>query len=395
LETIRSATRRLPRTLLGLSIVFVLGICVEGIVGFRYHALGIGFAISVATSLPFVAGIGYGGRWLTGSNLHRDRDRRIAGWCLGSAGVFLGMNLLLMFVVPPANAFEIAIWIRWAGTIGTGTGLLIGVLDARAIERGLSAERARKRADEADSHRELLDYLNALLRHEVLNSANVIDGRSALLLQRDALEAQDRDDLETIRRRARDLTRIIEDARVLLQATTGDTNEEVLDVVTVLERELETLTDYDRSVTVETDFPASAPVLADALLPRVFSNLLANAIEHHDGDEPTVHVTVETTSETVRVAIEDDGPGVPAGKRDILFDREDADRNHGIGLSLVSTLLERYVGTIELTDTGPSGSVFTVELPHASGREDVSPPESVAEHTEQSARGTPSGVTPD
>jgi signal transduction histidine kinase len=365
LQTNSRSALSLPRSLIGLSVVFCVAIAVEAIVGLRYHALGVGFAISVATSLPFVVGVGYGGRWLASSDLEPDRHDRIALWCLGGGTAFLAMNLLLMVVMPPANTYETAIWLRWAASIGTGTGLLLGVFEARAIDRRVTAERARLRADEAESRRELLDYLNGLLRHEVLNSANVIDGRTGMLLARETVEPTDREDLETIQRRARDLAGIIEDARVLLQATTGEAEADVLDVVTVLDGELARLTDYDRSVTVETDFPDAAPVVADSLLSRVFSNLLANAIEHHDGQSPTVSVTVETTAETVIVTVADDGPGVPAAERETLFDCADRNRDHGLGLSLVSTLLERYDGRIELTETGPSGSVFTVELPLA------------------------------
>jgi signal transduction histidine kinase len=396
LPTIRTAERRLPLALVGVSLVFGLTMVTEAAVGIGSYALGTGFTISVATSLPFVAGIGYGGYWLANSSLEPDRDGRIAGWCLGGTGVFLAMNVLLMTVLPPGTLFETAIWLRWAGSIGAGTGLLIGTFEARAIDRRVSAERARLRAEEAESRRELLDYLNALLRHEVLNSANVIDGRAGLLLERGTIDAADRPDLETIQRRARDLTSIIEDARVLLQATTGHATEKTLDVVSVLEAELDTLTDYDRSVTVETDFPESASVRADDLLPRVFSNLFANAVEHHDGLSPTVSVTVETTPEVVRIAVADDGPGVPAPERDSLFECDSTECDHGLGLSLVATLLERYDGTIELTETGPSGSVFTVELPLAGMRRDspgVQADERQPEATGTS--GTSPGVAPD
>jgi two-component system OmpR family sensor kinase len=365
LETNRLAFRRLARTLVGLSVLLGLAIVVEAAVGLHYHGLGPGFAISIVTNLPFIVGIAYGGRWLARSDLGPDRHRRIAVWCLGGGAVFIAMNLLLMVVMPPVNLFATVVWIRWATSIGAGTGLLLGVFEARAIDRGVTAERARLRANQAESRRELLDYLNALLRHEVLNSANVIDGRTSMLLHRETYDPADRENLETIQRRARDLTSIIEDARVLLQATTGETDDEILDVVTVLEHELTTLTDYDPSVTVETDFPDAAPVVADALLSRVFSNLLANAVEHHDGPSPTVEVSVEVTAETVRVVIADDGPGVPPGQRATLFECAERDRDHGLGLSLVSTLLERYDGTIELTETGSTGSVFTVELPIA------------------------------
>jgi signal transduction histidine kinase len=351
--------------LIGFGLALGITMGVEAIYLQQQGALGPAFTINVATSLPFVLGIAYGGYWLSGSELESERHGRIVGWSLGATAMFLIINLLMMSILPPGNPFATFVWIRWATSIGAGTGLLLGIFEARAIHRRVSAERARLRADQAEARRQLLDYVNGLLRHEVLNGANVIDGRASMVLQRGNLDTTDHRDLETIQRQGQRLASIIEDARVLLQATTGDAEKTTVDLVSVIETELDTLTDYDRSVTVETDLPESIPVVADALLPRVFSNLFANAAEHHDGPNPTVSVTVETTAESVLVTVADDGPGVPESERESLFECEDTDCDHGLGLSLVAMLLERYDGSIELTETGPEGSVFTVELPRA------------------------------
>lgn len=104
---------------------------------------------------------------------------------------------------------------------------------------------------------------------------------------------------------------------------------------------------------------------ADDLLPRVFSNLLSNAVEHNDGARPRVDVTVETTPDSVTVLVADDGPGVPRSKLPSLFERTAEGTSHGLGLYLVRTLAGRYGGRVDLRETGPDGSVFAVELPRA------------------------------
>lgn len=105
---------------------------------------------------------------------------------------------------------------------------------------------------------------------------------------------------------------------------------------------------------------------ADGLLERVFSNLLLNAVKHNDRSAPRIRVSVETDDETATVHVADNGPGVPEGQRDTLFERDtDRGSSHGLGLYLVRTLVERYGGSVELTETGPEGSVFTVTLPSA------------------------------
>jgi signal transduction histidine kinase len=120
------------------------------------------------------------------------------------------------------------------------------------------------------------------------------------------------------------------------------------------------------------DLPDEAPVVADDLLPRIYSNLLRNAVEHNDDAPARVSVTAERTGDAVVVRIADDGPGIPAAERSTLFERSDnTGAAHGLGLYLVRTLAERYGGTVELTETGPDGSAFVVELPAAEGSDGV------------------------
>ncbi|WP_233255292.1 sensor histidine kinase [Haloplanus rallus] len=103
-------------------------------------------------------------------------------------------------------------------------------------------------------------------------------------------------------------------------------------------------------------------VTADALLGRVFANLLDNAVEHHDGQRPRITVGADPDGDTVRVRVQDDGPGIPERQRERLFE-QGGTRTHGLGLYLVRTLVERYGGSVELAETGPEGTTFVVELP--------------------------------
>jgi signal transduction histidine kinase len=157
---------------------------------------------------------------------------------------------------------------------------------------------------------------------------------------------------------------VIRDVRVLLNAMAGESELESVDLGDVLAEEVEKLEERYERVEVETDVPDGVRVRANALLPRVFWNLLSNAVEHNGGDTPHVSVVVEAATDAVAVEITDDGSGIPDGAADTLFTRPDlGGADHGIGLYLVSVLVDSYGGTIELTDTGPDGSTFTVELP--------------------------------
>lgn len=116
-------------------------------------------------------------------------------------------------------------------------------------------------------------------------------------------------------------------------------------------------------------------VRADGLLKRVFSNLLNNAVEHNENPDPEISVSMDTGPDAVEVRIADNGSGVPEAERELLFETETAKTDHGIGLTIVGRLVDRYGGDVELAETGPDGSVFLVSLPRAEQESSAEPGE--------------------
>lgn len=110
----------------------------------------------------------------------------------------------------------------------------------------------------------------------------------------------------------------------------------------------------------------------DARLHQVFTNLLANARVH---TPPETRVTVqlrEPAGDTVTVLVRDSGPGIPAELLPRLFGRfvrGDTSRNRttgstGLGLSIVSAVVQAQGGTVEVTSE-PGDTTFRVTLPRA------------------------------
>jgi len=106
-------------------------------------------------------------------------------------------------------------------------------------------------------------------------------------------------------------------------------------------------------------------------LARVMANLLGNATSHAGG--PT-GIFMEQEAGVVRIGVEDDGPGVAPGDRELIFDRfsrgSSAGRRGGgsgagLGLSLVWEDIRLHDGRVWVEDRGDSGrgARFVVELP--------------------------------
>ena len=321
------------------------------------------YALSFATVGVPALGLVWGGYRLERSGLAPERYGRVLFWWIGGAVGFLIVNLAVMVFFPWPNLAGNLAWAHFSINAGAVAGFAVGYVEARAIQREVEATAAAVRAEQLEAEREVLAYLNDLLRHEVLNSAQIIGGHTSLLLE-DA-EGRRRSHLETIDRESDALTDVIDDVRALLDATRNPDLSAAVDVADLLREEAAALERRYEGAEIDVAVRDPEPVLVEGNegIRWIFANVLENAIEHNEGDPVRAEVTVETAPETVVVRVADNGPGIPPETRETLFERKS--ENHGLGLYFVRILATRYGGTVELTATGPDGSTFTVTLPRA------------------------------
>lgn len=246
-------------------------------------------------------------------------------------------------------------------------------LEDRLLTLGVSidiTDRVRTQ-ERLQAQRDNLKLLNEVVRHDIRNDLTVIAGYLDLL--EGHLDGGE-EYLDTIRdttKRAVSLTETARDlADVLLHQ--GETAARV-SLDDVLRTQVDELADAhpDAEVVIEGELPA-ADILADDMVDAIFRNLLQNAIEHNDKDRPRVEVSATADGDAVRVAIADNGPGIPDDRKESIFGRgEDGmtSASGGLGLYLVQTLVDRYDGRVWVEDNEPEGAVFLVSFPqHA--RED-------------------------
>jgi signal transduction histidine kinase len=112
-----------------------------------------------------------------------------------------------------------------------------------------------------------------------------------------------------------------------------------------------------------------APVLADTrLVGRVLHNLIGNAYKH-GGSDARVGVVAEQADGTICFAVDDDGPGIPAGERERVFERfiQGASVAHGSGLGLAfcKLVVEQLGGRIWADVSPLGGTRIAFELPAA------------------------------
>jgi signal transduction histidine kinase len=112
------------------------------------------------------------------------------------------------------------------------------------------------------------------------------------------------------------------------------------------------------------------PVLVDVdpgKVERVIENLLVNAARHTPAGT-AVLVEITAKADGIRLAVEDDGPGVPDELKLVLFEpfrqgEASSGRGMGIGLSLVQRFAELHGGSAHVEDGMTGGARFVVSLP--------------------------------
>lgn len=130
-----------------------------------------------------------------------------------------------------------------------------------------------------------------------------------------------------------------------------------------------------RGLTLALESATGVAVKADRhRLGRVLQNLIGNAVKfNRPGGTITVRLTAGPRAEAapIEIAVIDDGPGVPEGQKQKIFDPfyqidpslKRRQEGVGLGLAIVQQLVELHGGAIALSDTPGGGATFTVTLP--------------------------------
>ena len=129
--------------------------------------------------------------------------------------------------------------------------------------------------------------------------------------------------------------------------------------------------------------PDDLPLLQiDAvLMERVLVNLLENAAKYTPAGT-AIHIGAQAQSDAVALTITDEGPGLPKGREELLFEkfergaRESATPGVGLGLAICRAIVQAHGGSIRgetiLNAQGqPAGARFTLLLPRGTPPTDL------------------------
>jgi two-component system sensor histidine kinase QseC len=189
----------------------------------------------------------------------------------------------------------------------------------------------------------------------------------------DAPDPQDRNDAlhqlgSGVERATRVVAQLLTLARLdptVVQLAMGE-----MDVLGYVRNELAELIplalDRHQELSLDALEPADYQLLADGpSLGTLLQNLVSNAVQYTP-DGGHIQVQLEARADAIVLRVQDSGPGVAEAQRDKLFERFyrlGAGQGAGLGLSIVSRVVELHRGSISLGDSPLGGLEVAVRLP--------------------------------
>jgi Na+/proline symporter/signal transduction histidine kinase len=256
---------------------------------------------------------------------------------------------------------------------------------SRALEhRSRELEAATERLHDANARLQELDRLKddfvSTVSHELRTPLTSIRAFSEILVDNPDLEADERQRfLATIVDETERLTRLINQVLDLSKLESGrtDWHIEAIDLRHVVATSAGAAAQLfrDKDVDLDLDLPERLPtVRADGdRVVQVLLNLLSNAVKFSEPGVGRVRVALVAGDGAVRVDVSDNGPGIAAEDRRVIFEKfrqgGDTSRNRpagtGLGLPISREIVDRLGGRLWVESTPGEGATFSFTLPMA------------------------------
>jgi signal transduction histidine kinase len=127
--------------------------------------------------------------------------------------------------------------------------------------------------------------------------------------------------------------------------------------------------EFDK-IYIEKLVDSSIEITADkVLMLSIFQNLIHNAINYSNRQNPWVRIHVRETDSGVELEVSDNGKGIPAHIKNKVFEmfyRGQPDSSgSGLGLFIVKNALDKMKGKIRFESNPDKGTSFFVDIPNA------------------------------
>lgn len=346
---VRPSVTALPTILVAVAVGLVAMILAElvALVAVSLHVPG-GYWVGIVVTLVLCVGIGYQSRLLEVAVTQPDQYRRVVMYLALSTGFFLFIIFGLALTISLAPLRVISSF-RFGAAVGVFVGLTVGLFEARAIANALEAQRLALQAEQIERERDRFEEFARIVAHDLRNPLTVAVGHLEIGRKTGNEESYER--VEAAHER---MQTILEETLAVARQQTAVVDRDAVSLEELARASWESVLTPEASLVVE----ATATIEADPNRVRhVFENLYRNAIEH--GGEG-VTITVGDLEDGFFIA--DDGPGIPADRRDSVFEPGESSsaQGSGFGLMIVAGVAEAHGWKLAVTESAAGGAQFEV-----------------------------------
>ena len=247
----------------------------------------------------------------------------------------------------------------------------LAMLAAIALERVHYIEVAQRTQVRMESER-LRNSLLSALSHDLRTPLTSLVGLSeSLTLSRPPLSPAQGSMAHALHQQALRMSTLVANLLDMARITSGEIR---------LNREWQPIDEVIGSALRASEPLLSAHVVATRLMPdlpivqldavlieRVLCNLIENAVKYtHAGS--TITLSAEAEGETMTLTVSDNGPGIPPGREDAIFEkfsrgeRESAVPGVGLGLAICRAIVEAHGGSIRAGRAPEGGAAFIIAI---------------------------------
>ena len=209
-----------------------------------------------------------------------------------------------------------------------------------------------------------IQVLDRLLRHNLRNEMNVIWNRAELIRAQSEAESVTTQ-ADQIIEKSEELLSMAAKERQISTEIQDNISKKPLELGAILDGLITRFQERYPNATITLEGPDSVTVSAVPKITTAIEELLENALEHADREQPTVAVTISSHADRVEIEVADSGPGLSEQEQRILTEVPDIDQlyhSSGLGLWQIYLFVRQSDGTIQYAENEPRGSVVRIEL---------------------------------